>query len=65
MKALLSVLVLVTACGVQENPETPAFYAPNPDLERLKTQIADLQGTQSQINSLILSDWSSCAAGGY
>lgn len=64
MRKLIPLFFLTIACGVQENPETPVLNAPNPDLERLKTQIADLQGTQSQINSLILSDWSSCAAGG-
>lgn len=61
--AALAISALV-ACGYQENfgpgnPETPNS---NPDIDRLKTQILDLQGTQSQINALILSDYATCKA---
>lgn len=65
MKSLIVGLTLASAavgCGRQERTVTE--QTPESETDRLRKQIFDLQGTVSQINSLVLSDWASCASGG-
>ena len=60
---LLASASMAASCGRQESEETPAQQEPS-ELDRLNEQLFNLQGTVSQINALVLSDWSSCVQGG-
>lgn len=64
MKKIIAVsLLALVACGRQEY-EAPAQQPSSSEVDSLREQVFALQGTVSQINSLVLSDWASCSTGG-
>lgn len=66
MKLPIFVLSLIAVgCGTQEyNPPTGDVPSDEDRISELETKILALSGTQSQINNLIMSDWSSCVTSG-
>lgn len=66
MKLPIFVLSLIAiGCGTQEyNPSTGNVPSDEDRISELETKILALSGTQSQINDLIMSDWSSCVTSG-
>jgi hypothetical protein len=65
MKKLLVIASLLSvACGRQEIPAASPHVDEIDEVEKLRQQVLDLSGSVSQINSLVLSDWSTCTAAG-
>ena len=62
---IASVFLLSLACGRQEkSPSVTEEASKNPEIEKLRKQVLELTGTVTQINTLVLSDWATCATGG-
>lgn len=59
---LIALAALVSSCGYQENfKETPpAENATDSEIERLKKQVFELQGTAAMVNSVVMSDYATC-----